>query len=86
MRVYLHKDFKKQYKKLSQKIQKQFKDRKNIFLKNPFDPILHNHPLEGKWSGFRSINVTGDYRLIYRELSPIIVVFVAIDTHSNLYG
>jgi len=52
---------------------------------SPFDPVLHNHALQGRWKGYRSVNITGDYRLIYRELSPETIVFVTIDTHSNLY-
>ncbi|KAK3605058.1 hypothetical protein CHS0354_000724 [Potamilus streckersoni] len=36
---------------------------------NPFATELRNHALRGEYEGFRSIDVTGDYRIIFRELS-----------------
>ena len=52
---------------------------------NPYDSILHNHPLTGGYEGFRSINVTGDYRAIY-VMDGDVAVFIAIGTHSELFG
>jgi addiction module RelE/StbE family toxin len=86
MRILLHKNFEKNYKKLKESEKRAFKDRRNIFLKNPFDPILNNHALSGKYQGCRSINITGDIRAIYRVLNnEELAYFVTVDTHSNLY-
>lgn len=85
MRVLYHKNFNKEYKKLSFKVKEQFKIRLRLFLENPFNPLLDNHALHGKWINFRSINVTGDFRAIYKYLNNDTVEFVIINTHSNLY-
>ena len=85
MRIVLHRNFKKQYKKLRDEEQRRFRERRNLFLKNPFHPILNNHPLRGEHRGYRSINVGGDLRVIYEEIDRSTAQFILIDTHSNLY-
>lgn len=85
MTLNYHKDFIKDFKKLPKKIKEKFKERQVLFEKDEFDPILNNHALKGKWMGYRSINVSGDIRAIFkRDLKS--ALFVAIDSHSNLYG
>ncbi len=54
-------------------------------MSDPFHPLLNNHPLAGRWTGYRSINITGDYRAIYELIEEDLAYFVTIDTHSNLY-
>lgn len=78
--------FQKSYKKLPSKLQEQFKRRRNLFLANPFDPILNNHPLHTPYAGYRSVNVTGDYRAIFYSDNQNTVYFVAIGTHHSLFG
>lgn len=85
MNIYLHKKFLKDYNKLTQNQKEKFKERRNLFLKDEFDPVLNNHGLKGKWLGYRSINVTGDIRAIFKRDTES-ALFVAIDNHSNLYG
>lgn len=84
MIVVLHKDFRKRYHKLPLKIAEKFDERLKLFVQNEFDPVLNNHLLKGKWLGYRSINVTGDMRAIFKRDADS-VLFVAIDSHSNLY-
>ena len=84
MRINFHKDFSKQYDKLSMKLRKRFNERLEIFKENPFAPELNNHLLHGKCLGLRSINVTGDLRAVYK-IKDDCNYFVIIDTHSNLY-
>ena len=84
MNIYLHKKFLKDYNKLTQSQKEKFKERRNLFLKDEFDPVLNNHALKGKWLGYRSINVTGDIRAIFKRDTES-ALFVAIDNHSNLY-
>lgn len=83
MKIDYHKDFIKSYKKLPKKIQNKFKVRQLLFEKDEFNPVLNNHGLKGKWEGYRSINVSGDMRAIFRREAEE-VIFVAIDSHSNL--
>jgi len=85
MRIKLHKNFEKGYKKLTQAEKKKFKERRNLFLQDEFNPILNNHALKGNYLGYnRSINVTGDLVIYKREEN--LAIFVAVDSHSNLYG
>ncbi|MEK7541676.1 MAG: type II toxin-antitoxin system mRNA interferase toxin, RelE/StbE family [Patescibacteria group bacterium] len=86
MKVVLHRRFKKQYKKLRQAEQRRFKERRDLFLQNPSHPLLENHPLHYEYTGCRSINVGGDLRAIFREVTPNLVLFVRIGTHTELYG
>ncbi|EKD84981.1 MAG: hypothetical protein ACD_38C00119G0007 [uncultured bacterium] len=85
MKIKLHKNFQKHYIKLTSSQKKKFKERRDIFLQDEFNPILNNHALKGTYMGYRSINITGDLRAIFRRNNEEII-FVAIDSHSNLYG
>ena len=86
MRILFHKIFEKKYIKLQQSEKRKFKERKDIFLKTPFHPILNKHSLHGKYLGYSSINITGNLRAVYKLLDNSTVIFVDIDTHSNLYS
>jgi addiction module RelE/StbE family toxin len=85
MRILLRKSFKKQFKKLPPAVPAQYYQRVGIFLQNKFDPLLNNHSVEAAFPGCRSINVNGDYRVIFYEESEDVVVFVKIGTHAQLY-
>lgn len=77
--------FKKQYRKLPKNIQARADIRIRLFAKDPFNEILRNHSLSGEYSNCRSINITGDYRIIYEENNGSIE-FLLIGTHDDLYG
>lgn len=81
-----HKNFDKQYQKLSPKQKAKVKERLTLFLENPFDVQLNNHPLKGKYIGYRSINITGDLRAIFKAVGEEECILVAVDIHSNLYS
>lgn len=80
-----HRNFKKQFDKLTRSQKERFKERSNIFLQDEFHPVLNNHALKGKYEGCRSINIGGDLRAIFRKNSEE-VLFIAIGSHSKLYG
>lgn len=84
MNIYLHKNFKRGYKKLTKTQKDKFKERRNLFIEEEFNPVLNNHALTGKYKGYRSINVTGDLRVIFQRTENG-AVFIGIDSHSNLY-
>lgn len=84
MRIVFHQRFKKEYKKLS-RLRERVNARIDLFVANPFNPVLNNHPLHGKWNGHRSINISGDYRAIYQEADEDIAHFIALGTHNELY-
>lgn len=85
MKIILHRNFKKQYKKLREEEKRRFKKCRDLFLKNPSHPLLNNHALHGEYRSYRSINTGGDLRIIYEEVGADLVQFITIDTHSNLY-
>jgi addiction module RelE/StbE family toxin len=84
MRIDYHKNFAKHYERISPKLRSKFNARLKLFVKNPFAPELNNHALTGKYLGYRSFNITGDWRAVY-EVQETGIKFYAIDTHSNLY-
>lgn len=85
MIIRFHKNFEKQYKKLNHRQKARTKERLQIFLENPFDPRLNNDPLKGKYLDYRSVNISGDLRAIYKFVSEDEAIFVALGTHSELY-
>jgi mRNA-degrading endonuclease YafQ of YafQ-DinJ toxin-antitoxin module len=85
MEPILHKNFKKNFKKLSTKIKAKFYERLAIFKEDKFHSILDNHSVDKRYPGCRSIDINGDYRVIFRELDGV-NFFVNIGTHSELYG
>jgi mRNA-degrading endonuclease YafQ of YafQ-DinJ toxin-antitoxin module len=88
MKINYKKRFSKSYNKLDKKIQIKFDEKVIIFSQNPFDKSLNNHFLNWRYLGFRSINVTWDYRAIFREYPSWtyeFVEFVNVGTHSELY-
>ena len=85
MIVKFHRDFDKSFKKLPVDVKKKFIQRKEIFVKDPLHRLLNNHTLAGEWQGYRSINVTGDYRAVYSQMDKDTVLFVEIGTHPQLY-
>jgi len=86
MKIRFHKNFNKQYQKLKQAQKQKTQERLVLFLEDPFSLILANHPLKRKHKGYRSINITGDLMAVYKFMSEQECIFVAIDTHSNLYS
>jgi addiction module RelE/StbE family toxin len=86
MKVYFHKNFAKKYAKLRVGEKARFKERQNLFLQDPFNPVLNNHALSGKYKGSRSINISGDLRAVYDVVSADTILFIDINTHSNLYN
>lgn len=85
MRIIFHKNFEKRYKKLPEKIKKKVKERNIVFEANPFSPILNNHPLHGIYDGYRSIEVAGNIRMVYKLLATNVALFTEVGTHPQLY-
>lgn len=76
-------------KKIDVRIRNRFNDQIKIFRNNPLDTELHNHTLKDEWEGYRSINITNDYRAIYHEIvegEEPVAYFITLRTHKELYG
>lgn len=86
MRIEYAKRFQKKIKKVPAEIRLAFIQRAKIFEKGPFHTLLNNHALYGEYQGYRSINITGDWRAIFREYGNYALVsFETLGTHSQLY-
>jgi addiction module RelE/StbE family toxin len=84
--IHFHKKFEKSFVRLPKRVQEKVMTRIQIFQEDQHHPLLNNHSLVGKYDGYRSINITGDYRAVYK----VIVIdretlFIFIGTHSQLY-
>ncbi len=86
MRVARRPHFSKKFAKLSPHIRNAMADRLELFLKNSRHPLLNDHALSGSRQNERSINITGDWRLIYERFGENTILLTDIDTHHNLYG
>lgn len=85
MVVKFEKKFKKRYKSLDNKQQKQFINRLTLFKDDEHNELLNNHKLNPPYKGCRSINISGDLRAIYYKKETV-AYFITIGTHSELYG
>ncbi|MFH1145389.1 MAG: type II toxin-antitoxin system mRNA interferase toxin, RelE/StbE family [bacterium] len=84
MIIAFHRSFKKQFDQLTRKEKEKFEERLELFIHDPFHPLLYNHPLKGEYLDYRSINIAGDLRAIYKDQQDNII-FTDIGTHSDLY-
>lgn len=80
--------FLQKLKKANVRIKNKFKKQLAIFIKEPFSPQLNNHPLEREYKGYRSIDITNDWRAIYTEKvkdHDITAYFESLGTHDKLF-
>ncbi len=83
-----HPNFKKNYKKRigrDRQLVAKTKKRIQMVSSNPRHPLLRDHALTGSRQGFRSFSVTGDIRIIYRELSSDHIILFDIGSHNQVY-
>ena len=85
MIIKFHKSFTKNFISLRKKERDRFYEKLEIFEDDPYFVLLNNHPLHGKYEGYRSISIGGDLRAIYKKISFEGVIFVKIGTHNKLY-
>jgi len=85
MEVVFSKSFRKEYHRLPQKLRNRVDERIILFAADPFNISLRNHELKGGLKGYRSIDITGDWRAHYHVLKKNTALFVKLGTHSELY-
>ena len=60
-----------------------------LFIENPNHPQLRNHQLKGKYAAYRSIDVSPDWRALFKTkkgAKQTTVKFYTLGTHTQLYG
>lgn len=86
MTIRYSKKFKKQYGKLSPKLQQKTKDAISLWAKYPHNEKLRLHQLSGGMKQFYSIDITGDVRDLYEIIDEEVYIYQMVGTHSQLYG
>lgn len=86
MIVLTSKNYDKKSSKLDKKVRRALLNRLGLFISSPFHPLLNNHGLSGARQEQRSINITGDWRLVFELVDDKTVRLLDVDTHHNLYG
>lgn len=81
------KSFVKQTQKQPTNIQQQIRERVSDFRYGINLERLRDHALKGTYEGYRSINITGDLRALYKtQADGSLIIFALLGTHSQLYG
>jgi len=69
-------------------IKEAFLDTLELFLDDSRNPFLRNHPLKEKFVGYRSIDVTDNWRVVFKETDTgdrIVITFRLIGTHKERF-
>jgi addiction module RelE/StbE family toxin len=80
--------FTKQRSAAPLEIKEAFRETLALYLYDPHHAALRNHALQGKFAGYRSIDVTDDWRAVFREEQAgerNVIKFYQIGTHTDLY-
>ena len=84
MKISYTKDFLKTIQNLKPAQREKLYERIHLCSENPRAAELRNHKLTGEWTGYSSINISGDVRAVFEHIDSGIR-FVALGTHSQLY-
>ena len=87
MIIRFHKQFSKQLQKMPKKKQEIIKNKLKVFLLDPYQTQLNNHSLNGRYQNYRSLNVSGDLRAIFKLSDDgKEAFFIVIGNHNQLYS
>lgn len=87
MQINYTKKFRKNFNKRisrNKKLNQQFLERLQLFLRNPQEPFLKDHKLTGAKKHLRAFSITGDIRVLYYQEGEKIYL-VDIGTHNQVY-
>ena len=74
--------FAKEHKKLPEEIKQRAEQIEKMFRKNPFDPKLKTHKLQGELNTFLAFSIDYHYRIIFDFADKNIVRFYHIGLHD----
>ena len=87
MELVYHKIFLKHYQKRIlpvRSIDQAFQRRLELFLLDPYHPLLKDHKLVGAKTDYRAFSVTGDIRVVYKRAGNAVILY-DIGTHAQVY-
>lgn len=82
IKIYPTSRFKKSYKRLPLEIKRKAEQKVEIFVSNPFHPVLKTHKLKGKLKDYWSFSVDKNYRILFKFVEKDKVIFFDIGTHE----
>ncbi len=85
MRIEFTSLFNKQREAAPIEVKTAFREALELFIENSTHSALRNHLLIEQYAGIRSIDITEDWRALYRVEGERII-FVQLGTHEELYG
>ncbi len=80
--------FEKQRKAAPLEIRQAFLETLSLFIDDSDHSTLRNHALKENFAGYRSIDVTEDWRAVFKETNAgewKVITFHMIGTHKDLY-
>ncbi len=83
-----HKSFVRAYKKTIKKDPKlkgKLEEALNLFVKDPFNPILGTHKLSGKLRGHHAFGLGYDFRVVIKFVNHKEVALITIGRHEEVY-
>lgn len=88
MKIELHPDFKKSYKKRianNPKLVLKTAQRIKLFQDGSNEPVLKDHQLKGSKNNLRAFSITGDIRVVYMKVSNKHIILYDIGSHNQVY-
>lgn len=80
--------FKRSYRKRISRaphLKKQFWEKMELFLDDPFSPMLRTHKLSGNLKGTWAFSINDDYRIIFEFLTRNKILLIDFGTHDEVY-
>lgn len=74
--------FVKSFKKFDIHKKKRITMQINLFLRDPYSPVLKTHKLTGKLKGFWAFSIEYKLRIMFRFVDDVTVELIDIGTHS----
>lgn len=83
-----HKSFIKAFKKTSKKnpeLRDKLLKALELFVNNPYHPVLATHKLSGKLNGHHAFSLGYDCRVVVKFIGPMEVALISIGKHEEVY-
>jgi len=66
-------------------LKRQFREKMEMFLEEPFDSQLRTHKLSGKLKGTWAFSINDEYRVIFEFINTHKVLLIDFGTHDEVY-